>query len=344
MAIANISNNTKNEIINKSAKTLPTNPSARGMSADQIRKAFWAPVVESENSILTELDRVIKESNASFIAQGEAINAEKTAREEAIRSEEFSRIESIKALKTAEDQREENRANEEENYREEVATALAGKVDKESLDEDATHGTVAKRTKNGCLFAKTLDTIAGDDQLINRGYLEKQLSPIDPRLTALETGLSGKARSYVLEDLTMLSYALTGAWTFGDKSFYADALITGDNLLIVQKDVPDFWFEATTDETRTPDEYVYTDEFGVEQRIVLRVLGYDNGGAMVGLLHILESDYTVIEGYSKAASASAEEARESADAVRAALGDVGDLDAALDAILDLQASLIGGGV
>lgn len=328
-------------LLRASAQALPDRPTAAGMLPDDIRRALWMPMLGSGLSLFTEQNRIVEETNRALTELDERMMSDATNLEKRLSEERTVTDGALGALGAALEGRMDESDLEAYRFRTETDTALDGKVDKESLDEDATKGTVAKRTKNGCLFAKTNASIAGDDQLINRGYLEDRLSPIGERLEALGTGLSGNARSYVLEDLAMLSYALTGTWVFGDKSFYSDALITGDNLLIVQKDAPDFWFEKTDDVSREADSYTYTDAEGVSLTLELRV--FDTDGVQVGLLHILESDYTVIEGHSKAASASAAEARESADAVRASLGDVGDLDAALDAILDLQASLIGGG-
>ena len=91
MAINKVSKDTKEAIARKSAQYLPNNPSARGMTADQIRKAFYAPVTDTAASVLAEIDRVVDESN-------EAIENEERQRTEAIEAEETARNEEIKTL------------------------------------------------------------------------------------------------------------------------------------------------------------------------------------------------------------------------------------------------------
>lgn len=368
MAINKVSQDTKEAIARKSAQYLPNNPSARGMTADQIRKAFYAPVTDTAASVLAEIDRVVDESNEAIENEErqrtEAIKAEETARNEAIENEKTERTEAINTLT-------ENMTSLGENLSEkdsELAEEISKKVDKVQAQQGKQY-TVAVVDKDGNPtslaidvggygFAIPLRETGGrlrvpepttDAHAINRGYLNKRVeTEIDPKLAALETALSGKARSYVLEDWEDLKELLWGRWEIGNGvPYYTDELLTGDNILIVQKDVPDFWFEKTTDTTRTPDEYTYTyvDENGVEQSETVRLFvhGYDNGGEMVGLLHILESDYTVIEGYSKAASRAAEEAKGYAETVRESIGDVGNIGEALDEIHAYAQTLIGGG-
>lgn len=283
--IFNVSDATKEAIARKSAQYLPDNPSARGMTADQIRKAFYAPVTDTAQSVLAELDLVIDAVDAAIVAEEEA------------------RIAAI-----------------------DDANAQTQKVAADLADEVVNRKNAER--EHGVEYRALVRRVVDE---------EEATAAANTRFTALETAVSGKARSYVLEDWEDLKDLLTGRVEIGTNPYYADDLLTGDNILIVQKDVPDFWFEATTDTDRPVDTYTYTDEDGNEQTVYLRVLGYDNGGTQVGILHILESDYTVIEGYAKAASTAAEEAK-------AALGDVGDLDAALDKIIELQESLIGGAV
>ena len=322
--IFNVSDATKEAIARKSAQFLPDNPSARGMTADQIRKALYAPVTDAAASVLAELDLVIDAVDAAIVAEEDAriaaindannaINAEKTAREE----------------------------------------ALKNKVNNSALSVGADRDSVALRDLQGRLYTKEPDdnmegsgTKTRGNQAVNLSYLEGLLSrDVTPRLDALATAVSGKARSYVFETLNELATAINGTGAFDCSAFR-----TGDNMLIIQKDVPDFWFEATGEDDPREPTYTYEDAEGNRTEYSLIVYNYDdNNTKRVGLLHILESDYTVIEGYSKAASRSAQEAaesaaeaRENANLVYEAVGDVGDIEAALDAILAMQAKLIGG--
>jgi hypothetical protein len=79
-----------------------------------------------------------------------------------------------------------------------------------------------------------------------------------------------------------------------------DDLKSGDNIIITEKGVPDFWFERNA-ALSVFETYTYE---GVQYS-----LGSIVGGAVVGGAHVLETDYTVIEGHAISAAASANEAR-----------------------------------
>lgn len=49
-----------------SAMELPDRPSAAGMSATQIKRALWAPMLGVEHSLLSEQDRIVDETNAAL--------------------------------------------------------------------------------------------------------------------------------------------------------------------------------------------------------------------------------------------------------------------------------------
>lgn len=66
MSINNISDQTKAEIKRKSAFSLPNRPSAEGMKADEIKKAFYTPIIDNAYSLIGEIDRVINEANKTF--------------------------------------------------------------------------------------------------------------------------------------------------------------------------------------------------------------------------------------------------------------------------------------
>jgi hypothetical protein len=77
------------------------------------------------------------------------------------------------------------------------------------------------------------------------------------------------------------------------------SLKSGDNIIITEKGVPDFWFELNGALTEF-DTYTYN---GTEYS-----LGVIIGGMTLGGAHILETDYTVIEGHALSAAASATDA------------------------------------
>lgn len=68
--IKKVSSETRNAMIRKSAQTLPMNPSERGYSGEEIRRRFYQPILDAANSTLSELDRVVEETNKA-ISQSE---------------------------------------------------------------------------------------------------------------------------------------------------------------------------------------------------------------------------------------------------------------------------------
>ncbi len=61
--IRQISKETENAMLRKSAYGLPNRPSESGMKAEDIKKAFYKSLIDSENSLLSELKRVVSEAN-----------------------------------------------------------------------------------------------------------------------------------------------------------------------------------------------------------------------------------------------------------------------------------------
>lgn len=61
--IKKVSAETKAAIRRKSAYTLPNNPTDSGYKADDIRRAFWQPIVDISQSSIAEIDRVVDEVN-----------------------------------------------------------------------------------------------------------------------------------------------------------------------------------------------------------------------------------------------------------------------------------------
>ena len=73
MAIKDITNAVRETIKRKSAYGLPRNPSEAGYSADEIRDALWKPVCDEGGSLLAELERVIREANEELSGRIEKI-------------------------------------------------------------------------------------------------------------------------------------------------------------------------------------------------------------------------------------------------------------------------------
>lgn len=66
MAIKKTTLSKINAMKRKSAQSLPDNPTNQGMSAEQIKNAFWKYVLDNEDSILEQLHRIIDEANAEL--------------------------------------------------------------------------------------------------------------------------------------------------------------------------------------------------------------------------------------------------------------------------------------
>ncbi len=64
--IRDISQQTENAILRKSAYSLPDRPSASGMKTEDVKKAFYKAVIDEEDSVMSELKRVIKETNEAI--------------------------------------------------------------------------------------------------------------------------------------------------------------------------------------------------------------------------------------------------------------------------------------
>ncbi len=71
--IENTSAQTLDRIKKKSAYGMPSNPSTRGWSADEIKGAFWRPLLDEKESIQAELERVINEINVCLVQLYEAL-------------------------------------------------------------------------------------------------------------------------------------------------------------------------------------------------------------------------------------------------------------------------------
>ncbi len=72
--INKVSETTKSAIKRKSAQTLPNNPSARGYSAEEIKRRFYQPIIDATNSALTEIDRVVEEVNNAITQVNSNLN------------------------------------------------------------------------------------------------------------------------------------------------------------------------------------------------------------------------------------------------------------------------------
>ena len=103
VAISSTSEATRQIIERKSAANLPDQPSASGMKPAEIKRAFYAPVLDSTGSVLSEVERVISEANECF-ATLHGIEERHKERLESLEKFEKTAGENLTALnETAED-------------------------------------------------------------------------------------------------------------------------------------------------------------------------------------------------------------------------------------------------
>lgn len=136
----------------------------------------------------------------------------------------------------------------------------------------------------------------------------------EAQLISINAQLQGVGRSYALEDFNEFLNFINGSTMLPiyedrngdgiDEQYIISVahLKTGDNILLAEKEVPDFWFEKT--QTESDKTYEYN---GFEHPLN----AYFNG-TLVGVLHILETDWQVIAGHAMSAGQSAANAAASA--------------------------------
>ena len=132
----------------------------------------------------------------------------------------------------------------------------------------------------------------------------------------LQAQVQGIGRSYVLNNFSDFMSFINGHLSItisedrnadGSPEIYEITVYdikTGDNILLVEHSVPDFWFEKNPN-LLSFETYNYkgtTYELSVRQY-----------GAVVGGMHIAETDYTVIEQHALSAGQYANEAKQSAN-------------------------------
>ena len=353
-AISTIDEDTIKAIKEKSVFNFPNNPSAAGKTPQQIKEAFTKPILDSSESVIGEINRVVGETNAALEAVEATVTAERAQREAAVSEERAQREAAVSALAAQAEARESAHDAEELNYRNAVASELStclktsssaapvlygqegSAVKQYPLSQSGGKHTVPKGDENGYLHAsapaynKVAHQSTDASVLVNCKLLFDVLNKTDrPRLDALETAVQGVSRSFVIEDLDALEELVNDE----REDFDVFELVSGDNILLVQKDAPDFWFEKladgeTIDEVPTYTHVVYDDRGNETSRKTYSLLiAVDNW--QLGVLHVLESDYSLIEGKAisagkaaEEAKASAEEAKAAADGVRESVDDV----------------------
>lgn len=337
-----------------SAQSLPDRPTAAGMKPDDLRRALWNPMLGEELSLLSEQDRIVDETNKALSEVEDAIESERASRVAAINDERADRERAIDELGQHEDAREAAHDAEEASYREGIAAELDARVKViPSERKPGIYGqvgettqlyrlefapyptnTVVMRSPNGCIYTETDDeeyeifddvnhlAVGKRYRVVNIKYLQDELKKsVTPRLDALETALSGTARSYVIEDLEELSQLVNDELS----DFDVFDLITGDNILLRQKDAPDFWFESAKGKAAAQAPVYTHTEYDGEGNVISTTdyrLSMIVDDEQIGVLHVLESDYSLIEGKAIGAGKAAQEAKAAAQEARDAVEQV----------------------
>ncbi len=151
-SINKITDETKAALKRKSVENIPDRPTAAGMSAAEIKAAFYKPIYDEENSVIAELARVISEANNLFTSlfgklEGEGgLDGRVTANTEAlgILNGEASVPKSVKWL---------------------IAAAVAGLIDGAGTDADTLNKLNGK--------IGDLKTLVGDKNKLPEGLTEK---------------------------------------------------------------------------------------------------------------------------------------------------------------------------
>ena len=349
---------TREGIKQSSSFSLPNNPSAMGMTPDQIRKAFWAPIIGLSFSVVAELDRVIDRINEIF-GDGETLTVEAK-----------NLIGAINWLKELIDQNARDAEKNLEDHNEDITshpsilTQLQAHYDDliyclQSVEDINTRlGTITDEELQGFDIGSVIDQLMSfvrgliykyDNlyQIVGANkWLETPEQSIIPALNStyqiaqqgkkqsdtnrlklvnITAQVNGFARTFTINTFLDFVEFMRGNLSI---SFYEDRdgdgvderyevftkdLKTGDNILIVEKGVPDFWFERTND-FDSFDEYTYGDA-------TYHLVAVYYGEQPFGKMHILESDYELIEGYATSAGVSAQEAKDEATKIINALSD-----------------------
>ncbi len=331
--IAPISEETAQGLRRASAYKLPNNPSERGMKADDIRKAFYTPIIDGQSSLAGEIDRVVKEVNESFELLGESVAQEMEAMQDDAETlqkqfdEHSSSRESHGIPELIEAHNASAAAHRDiRNVMRETGEALAAHA--ASLAWGTGGYEDPHQTREAIAMAKN-EIISSNISPINaklnehskalaqnRAIIDTNRKNIfesnttihnnSERILAVESQLSGVTRSYAFPDFASFISFMNGERSIKveDSDVYVWQLVTGDNILVIEHNTADFWFHRTSD-VSAAETYTYG---GVEYELIAR----DANGTPVGLMHVAETDYSVIEGQVISVKQSAAEAKDAA--------------------------------
>lgn len=82
MAVTKITTDKIAQIEKKTVKTLPNDPSKQGYSPDQIKRRMYAALLDSDNSVVAEVNRIVAEINEALQEMDQGYDVFQTSIEE----------------------------------------------------------------------------------------------------------------------------------------------------------------------------------------------------------------------------------------------------------------------
>ena len=185
-------------ILRKSAYSLPNTPSDLGYTAEQIRRTLYKGFIDNENSVLSELDRVVDAANDAFAADDEKITEESSARANADAALEGQITAEAGARASADSALDQKIAGCVEKA--DVSNILYGRDGSGecnySVSVNADSNSVVKRTSRGDALVSFSAT--DDRAAINKAYADGRYTKrTDLRLVHDETNKTLRIRTYM---------------------------------------------------------------------------------------------------------------------------------------------------
>ena len=293
------------EIIRKNSEVVRTLSETERKGSEIVRISQEAARQKNEASrVSVETDRNeaekerIKKENSRILSETDRANAE------------IDRMNQEALRRSAENERDRKDADRDARINGAVRVADEAKekalysVDKvEEFDQELGDESIV--SGHGTVKAAVNHAVITSDTALERANITHR------NLVNISAQVQGIGRSYVVPDFMSFLDFLIGADFIklsedrdGDGVnenyfVYISDLKTGDNIIIAEKSVPDFWFEKNAALTSF-EHYTYK---GTEYELSAKENGVILGGA-----HVLETDYTVIEGFSLSAAVSANNA------------------------------------
>ncbi len=209
MAINKISQEKINQIKQKSVITLPNQPK---ISAEELKARFVKPIVDTSNSMIQELDRIVEETNAELDGIDDTLQNHESR---------------IGELELFAENLETNITEEIEDALENKADLVDGKVPLEQLPdvEDVLTGDITSHNHT--------------TEIGNHNTSELAHPFLKGKIDEAKAIAEGKSRARVFATKSALD-----TWLLDSEN--VALLQIGDNFYIEETDKPDYWWNGTT--------------------------------------------------------------------------------------------------